>query len=657
MNKLRIGALTIFFSFILSLGGIFIAHLSDQSIAKRRGKVTICHIPPDDPANYHEINVPENAIPHHLSHGDCPGPCVDSDGDGIVDCNDLCPNGIVDPGEECDDGNNTSGDGCSSTCTLESVCGDGTVEGNEQCDDGNNMDEDGCQGDCTLPSCGNEIVEVFEGCDPPGHACDGDSDGFLDGFCDTKCQCPTAPTGCGDGILDSDEQCDDGNRTNGDGCRANCTEEVCGDGIKDPQEECDDGNIVSGDGCTAGCASETTPSCDDGITNGDETGVDCGGSCDGCPGGSACSDSNDCETDICFTGICQPTQCGDGVINGNEECDGADLGGATCLDLGFPGGTLSCKASCDFDKSGCNILASCGDGLVDPPEECDNGLANSDSAPDACRTNCTNPFCGDGVQDTGEECDDGNNVDGDGCHGDCTIEGCGDAIIDSEVFVTDGILSFFIDTYEASRPDADSVQPGVAGYRACSSKGKLPWVNLTWTEADAACSAAGKRLCTEEEWQLACEGTALNTFPYGNVYDPMACNGKDYDPDCSPPDTDKVLPTGTDYGCPTPVENSCESEFGAFDMSGNVKEWTATQASSAPSTYRIRGGAYDTFEGGLECGYAFVSAEESFHFANLGFRCCRDPQCSDGVDNDGDMAIDFPDDAQCSSATDDDEGA
>jgi len=47
----------------------------------------------------------------------------------------------------------------------------------------------------------------------------------------------------------------------------------------------------------------------------------------------------------------------------------------------------------------------CGDGEVQDGEECDDGAANSDTAPDACRTDCTEARCGDGVADTGEVCD------------------------------------------------------------------------------------------------------------------------------------------------------------------------------------------------------------------------------------------------------------
>ena len=66
--------------------------------------------------------------------------------------------------------------------------------------------------------------------------------------------------GCGDGVLISLEECDDG-LSNSDGdadaCRTDCTLPRCGDGVVDSGETCDDGNPFGGDGCSAACAAET----------------------------------------------------------------------------------------------------------------------------------------------------------------------------------------------------------------------------------------------------------------------------------------------------------------------------------------------------------------------------------------------------------------
>ena len=59
---------------------------------------------------------------------------------------------------------------------------------------------------------------------------------------------------CGNGILESGEECDDNNSINGDGCSSICKNEtICGNGIKESPEECDDKNLVNGDGCSNVC--------------------------------------------------------------------------------------------------------------------------------------------------------------------------------------------------------------------------------------------------------------------------------------------------------------------------------------------------------------------------------------------------------------------
>lgn len=126
-------------------------------------------------------------------------------------------------------------------------CGDFTVEGDEGCDDGNTVGGDGCSASCTVESlCGNGALDAGEECD--------DGNLFLVDGCDDECQIEER---CGDGILHAGEACDDGGNVSGDGCSATCDiEAVCGNGQLEPGEECDDGNAASGDGCTDLCIEE-----------------------------------------------------------------------------------------------------------------------------------------------------------------------------------------------------------------------------------------------------------------------------------------------------------------------------------------------------------------------------------------------------------------
>ncbi|MEI8255621.1 MAG: hypothetical protein WCJ30_08120, partial [Deltaproteobacteria bacterium] len=72
---------------------------------------------------------------------------------------------------------------------------------------------------------------------------------------------------------------------------------------------------------------------------------------------------------------CRRAVCGDGMITSPEEdCDGSMLQpGASCVDLGFTGGTLICASNCRYDTSAC-ISPRCGDGLLNGDEVCDGTL-------------------------------------------------------------------------------------------------------------------------------------------------------------------------------------------------------------------------------------------------------------------------------------------
>ncbi len=71
---------------------------------------------------------------------------------------------------------------------------------------------------------------------------------------------------------------------------------VCGNEIVEGSEECDDGNSSDLDECTTECV---IPVCDDGLRNGSESDIDCGGTCLPCLACLACEIDADCETGLC----------------------------------------------------------------------------------------------------------------------------------------------------------------------------------------------------------------------------------------------------------------------------------------------------------------------------------------------------------------------
>ncbi len=217
-----------------------------------------------------------------------------------------------------------------------------------------------------------------------------------------------------------------------------------------------------------------------------------------------------------------------------------------------------------------------------------------------------------GLSPLDEQCN-GLDDDCDGLVDETADDAAGLGVKDALVHVNWGTHDFYIYTYEAARPDADMLSGGVLeGGRACSKPGVLPWAQVSFNEAQAACALAGMRLCSGDEWRAACQGAnAPQQYPYGDQFQPQSCNGYE---------------AGVGAALPAGQQSGCEGgSAGLFDMSGNLREWTSdlrgTTAQGSP-IYVVHGGAYHTPAAGLSCTFDLSRAVAEVVLPAIGFRCC-----------------------------------
>ena len=235
------------------------------------------------------------------------------------------------------DGNSFSqiyGDCHVAKCSLAQLQND--KNNNDVYDDGNECTDDICtdgmpsNGPSAGNSCGaNGVCNSLGACVQctanDTTKCVGSKPHCVNGYCSAE--------SCLNGVLD-------GTETDKDCGGPDC--EPCGPGL-----HCNGAPDCSSDVCALPAPNAPDKLCliaicSDGVKNGAETDIDCGGPGSGCPdtsrcvAGKHCSRPGDCNSGVCQAGVCKAPSCTDGVKNGTEK--GVDCGALGCLVAKCPGG-------------------------------------------------------------------------------------------------------------------------------------------------------------------------------------------------------------------------------------------------------------------------------------------------------------------------------
>jgi formylglycine-generating enzyme required for sulfatase activity len=164
--------------------------------------------------------------------------------------------------------------------------------------------------------------------------------------------------------------------------------------------------------------------------------------------------------------------------------------------------------------------------------------------------------------------------------------------------------------------------------------GQMPWVLTSWLQAKSLCSKQGKRLCTEDEFNFACEGPEMLPYSYGYERSSETCN---IDKPYERPDLSRAMLTYekclVDERCSLELKRldqrhaigarmTCTSWAGVFDINGNVNEWVELPGKKAPHRSGLKGGWWGPVRS--RCRPTVTFHKEFDYGYEAGFRCCKD---------------------------------
>ena len=172
-----------------------------------------------------------------------------------------------------------------------------------------------------------------------------------------------------------------------------------------------------------------------------------------------------------------------------------------------------------------------------------------------------------------------------------------------------------VDAYRSCVDKGLCTAPGTG--RDCnwgrSGRGRHPVNCVSWHQATEFCRYMGKRLPSEQEWEKAARGSNGRKYPWGN--ETASCKYAVIDGEGGDG-------CGRDSTWPVGSKTAGVSPYGAFDMAGNVWEWTTDKYRATGSARVVRGGAWNyKAKYGRASHRYYRSASNKIHY--LGFRCVK----------------------------------
>lgn len=172
-------------------------------------------------------------------------------------------------------------------------------------------------------------------------------------------------------------------------------------------------------------------------------------------------------------------------------------------------------------------------------------------------------------------------------------------------------------------------------FEAPNQRGARPLVLQSFDAAVKWCERRGKRMCSEQEWELACEGDERRPWAYGWSVNTKLCNsGKgwkqvDFEAFGKTLEDAKRETERLWQGALSGRYKTCVSPFGIFDLMGNVEEWVRSRHTRQHAGALMGGFWAKPWTG---CRGTNDAHGTNFAFYETGFRCCKDPEKAETTD-------------------------